>query len=112
MSDIQFHAMPDGRRIELLARREVVLCAGAIMTPQLLMLSGIGGRAELRKHGIDLASLLQLMKDDPKAENFAEIATHLIARKEKNDFGAALAELVDKAVPVHGRFPCHPAGVL
>ena len=31
---------------------EVILCAGAYGTPQLLMLSGIGDTAELRKHGI------------------------------------------------------------
>lgn len=34
------------------ARREVVLCGGAINTPQLLMLSGIGAADELAAHGI------------------------------------------------------------
>ena len=34
------------------ARRAVVLCAGAVRTPQVLMLSGIGPETELRKHGI------------------------------------------------------------
>ncbi len=34
------------------ARREVVVCGGAFNTPQLLMLSGIGDRAELCRHGI------------------------------------------------------------
>ncbi|MGB7036955.1 MAG: GMC family oxidoreductase N-terminal domain-containing protein, partial [Xanthobacteraceae bacterium] len=34
------------------ARRGVVLTAGAIQSPQLLMLSGIGSAEELRRHGI------------------------------------------------------------
>jgi choline dehydrogenase len=34
--------------------KEVILCAGAIQSPQLLMLSGIGDQAELRMHGIDV----------------------------------------------------------
>ncbi|ONM46427.1 GMC family oxidoreductase [Nocardia donostiensis] len=36
------------------ARREVLLCGGAINSPQLLMLSGIGDRDELARHGIDV----------------------------------------------------------
>jgi choline dehydrogenase-like flavoprotein len=36
-----------------LAQREVVLCAGTVQTPQLLMLSGVGARAELAAHGIE-----------------------------------------------------------
>jgi choline dehydrogenase len=36
------------------ARREVVLCGGAINSPQLLMLSGIGDRDQLTEHGIDV----------------------------------------------------------
>lgn len=38
------------RRIQ--ARSEVILCAGGINTPKLLMLSGIGDEAHLRSHGI------------------------------------------------------------
>jgi choline dehydrogenase-like flavoprotein len=43
-----------GARRVVKARREVVLCAGAINSPQLLMLSGIGARDQLAEHGIDV----------------------------------------------------------
>ena len=43
-----------GQRELLRASGEVLLCAGAFQSPQLLMLSGIGPAQHLRSHGIDL----------------------------------------------------------
>ena len=45
-----------GSRQVVRARREVVLCGGAINSPQLLMLSGIGDRDQLGEHGIDVVA--------------------------------------------------------
>jgi len=44
--------LPPTRHVR--ATREVVLCAGAFNTPQLLMLSGIGPADELRRHGLSV----------------------------------------------------------
>ena len=41
-----------GREMEARAGREVILCAGAVATPQLLELSGIGKPDVLKAHGI------------------------------------------------------------
>jgi choline dehydrogenase len=41
-----------GRKHEVRAGKEVILAGGAINTPQLLMLSGIGDEAQLRSRGI------------------------------------------------------------
>ncbi len=44
----------DGRTVRARARREVILCGGALNTPQLLQLSGIGPGADLRRLGIEV----------------------------------------------------------
>ena len=44
----------NGAKETFLARREVIICAGAIKSPQLLMLSGIGPASDLRKHGLEV----------------------------------------------------------
>ncbi|MHA7600943.1 GMC family oxidoreductase [Alicycliphilus sp. T452] len=41
-----------GRLQQVRARREVLLSAGALLSPQLLMLSGVGPADELQRHGI------------------------------------------------------------
>jgi choline dehydrogenase len=45
-----------GREYVVHARREVVLAGGAVNSPQLLMLSGVGPASHLREHGIDVVA--------------------------------------------------------
>ncbi|AWB81366.1 choline oxidase [Corynebacterium yudongzhengii] len=51
---VEYRADIFNRKATLRANREVILSAGAINTPQLLMLSGIGPAEHLREHGIDV----------------------------------------------------------
>ena len=44
----------DGQAIELTASKEVLLSAGAINSPQVLMLSGLGPKAHLAENGIEI----------------------------------------------------------
>jgi choline dehydrogenase len=44
----------DGSERTVSARREVIVCGGAIGSPQLLLLSGVGPRAQLEAFGIDV----------------------------------------------------------
>lgn len=74
----------DGARSTIAARREIILCAGATNSPQLLMLSGIGPQDHLRAMGIDIVHHLpgvgahlqdhptvHVAMENPSAESYA-----------------------------------------
>ncbi len=68
-----------GKKVALRAEREVLLCGGAVNSPQLLMLSGIGPAAALQAQGLpvrmDLPGVGQGLQD------------HLLARVEHRALG-------------------------
>jgi choline dehydrogenase len=51
---IGIELVENGERRLATCEREVILCAGAFNSPQLLMLSGVGDPEELQRHGIPL----------------------------------------------------------
>jgi choline dehydrogenase-like flavoprotein len=61
----------DGEELLVEARHEVVVCAGAVDTPRLLMHSGIGPKADLEKLGIpvlhDLPGVGENLLDHPES---------------------------------------------
>lgn len=61
--------LPGGKNIKLKAKQEVILSAGAISTPQILMLSGIGPKEHLKDMNIDIVldspNVGQNMQDHP-----------------------------------------------
>jgi len=70
----------------LRAAREVIVCAGAINSPQLLLLSGIGPEDELQRHGIEVRHALpgvgRNLQDHPFLTMLWEV------RSEETLFGA------------------------
>jgi choline dehydrogenase len=67
----------DGQMQAAMATREIVLCAGAYGSPQLLMLSGVGVPSELREIGIEpmheLAGVGRNLQDHPNIINEYEL---------------------------------------
>lgn len=57
-SAIGVEVLRDGRTERYFAAREVVVCAGAVQSPQLLQLSGVGDPALLAKHGLTVEAAL------------------------------------------------------
>ncbi|KAK0075350.1 hypothetical protein PV325_007006 [Microctonus aethiopoides] len=58
--------MRHGRMYRIRANKEVILSGGAVNSPQLLMLSGIGPKLQLEQHGIEV------IKDAPVGENLQD----------------------------------------
>ena len=75
------------------AAREVLLSAGALLSPQLLMLSGVGPAAHLQQHGIpvlhDLPGVGQHLHDHP------DVVQVLNAPNHRDLFGLSLTGMVN-----------------
>lgn len=99
------------------AAREIILCAGAIDTPKLLLLSGIGPRNHLDEHGIDVVAdcpgVGANLMDHPMIRIAAPIRQGIVeahASAKAVDSPSADSvhvETLDIAASAHGYFKLH-----
>ncbi len=72
LTGVEFHH--EGARHTARVRREALLCAGALESPKLLLLSGVGPRAQVVRHGIppvfDLPGVGENFQDHPNVTLF------------------------------------------
>ncbi|KAI8935443.1 hypothetical protein NX059_008017 [Plenodomus lindquistii] len=74
---VQYKSRADGSVGQVFARREVILAAGSIFTPQLLQLSGIGPKNVLLAAGVkikkEMAAVGANMQDHPNANMYFDL---------------------------------------
>ena len=75
------------------AQKEIILSAGAFHSPQLLMLSGIGEAAELKKHGIDCVHELKGVGKNLQDHLFYPICGQTKTQEGINHYIAPLQQL-------------------
>ena len=85
-----------GAAVVIRARREIILTAGSFQSPKLLMLSGVGPRDELLRHGIDLVHDAQEV-----GRNYQDHVGAPVTRRLKHDIGIHGADRGLKALK-HG----------
>jgi len=77
-----------GRDAEVRASREVLLCGGAVNSPQLLLLSGVGPADELARHGIP-----QVLELPGVGKNLQDHPDVLVVHKAARRVGYSLGPL-------------------
>ena len=75
----------EGQQAQAMAEREVILAAGALQSPQLLQLSGVGPADLLRSHGIDVVADLPGVGENLQDHYQARTIVRLKARISLND---------------------------
>ena len=82
---IECRSRADGTRTTLRAEREVILCAGALQSPQLLQLSGVGPAGLLKEHGIDVVVDAPEVGENLQDHYQARTIVRLRERRSLND---------------------------
>lgn len=88
-----------GQRFQIYCNKEVILSAGAFGTPQVLLLSGVGPKQELDKHGID--QVHDLAGVGKNLQDHIDLVHSYRTTAKRDTFGVSLkmASEASKAVP-------------
>jgi len=103
------HANPSGdagEKRQVFASRETILCGGAFNTPQLLMLSGIGPRPELERHGIEVR--VELPGVGTNLQDRYEVS---VVNRMKDDWGELAGAEFGKGDPQYRQWTAKKRGV-
>ena len=105
-----------GLLLKLSCRKEVIVSAGAFRSPQLLMLSGIGPKATLEQHGInviaDLAGVGQNLGDHVCAGISRRVSVPTTSELQWNADAAAQALRDYESSPPRGAYTAYAADLL
>ncbi|MEW6996986.1 GMC family oxidoreductase [Colwelliaceae bacterium BS250] len=98
----------NGKICTIKAKKEVLVCAGSLKSPQLLLLSGIGPKEQLDQHGIDVVHDLAGV-----GKNLQEHPDVLLSYKSKTKSGIALNPLgIAKGCAAYIKYVCKKSGWL
>jgi len=102
------YVTPSGQTRRVRCAREVILSAGVIMSPQILMVSGVGPREQLRKYGVDVVS------DLPVGYNYQDHVSFagLVFSDRKNRTRTAMADESEDLIRRTVNMTVHGVGTL
>ncbi|MDV6250649.1 choline dehydrogenase [Vibrio sp. EA2] len=88
-----------GKRFQIKSHREVILSAGAFGSPQILLLSGVGAKADLDKHGI--VQVHELPGVGENLQDHIDLVHSYKCLDKKESFGVSLRMVSEmtKALP-------------
>lgn len=98
-TEVQFN-LQSSRLLKAKAKKEIILSAGAVNTPQIMMLSGLGPRAHLKRYGV------QTIVDLPVGRNLQDhiIVAHFIALDPEVRTNAAYKDYMQYLLHQSGAF--------
>ncbi|KDR78849.1 hypothetical protein GALMADRAFT_244475 [Galerina marginata CBS 339.88] len=99
---VEFGRKEGGERWEVFAKKQVVLSGGAVHSPHILLLSGVGPAAQLKAHGItpilDLPGVGKRLVDHPVVDLYfrdkSNSSPKFLKPKSLGDFGKLISAVV------------------